>query len=48
MKIIITAELEEEDGADPTHEMGLTEEAYERFVPALSALGLYDFEIERG
>jgi len=47
MKIIVTFELEDEDG-DPSHETGITNEQYEALV-GRSRLpdGAYDIDVRR-
>lgn len=37
----------EDEAADPSHEMGVTEEEYERMDMRLQALGAEDIEITR-
>lgn len=46
MKIYITMEVDDEY-ADPTHEMGVTEAGYEAIVHALMGIG-DDIDVHRG
>jgi hypothetical protein len=47
-KVTVTFEIDDDDGGDPEHDTGLTNDAYEKVFDALNRAGAYDIEIERG
>jgi hypothetical protein len=48
MKIQVTFELDEDDeNADPEHEMGVTNDAFDRLHRCVSELGGDDMDVER-